>query len=211
MRLAPSLCACGATAVLLAFATAPNAFAADQYRGYDASDQGRLDNGSLPRAIQDIEQSTGGRVLEARLLHEHGPGFLAVVSRGHELINVRYTEPTRHTTVLKVQETPRWMLDWQLRQDMRDIRRTTLSTADAVRKVERATQAPATDIELARPLSGTNAVLAYQVEVLKDGRPERSAIDANTGQLISDPESLFSPWTPERLARQDEKKHAEQR
>lgn len=68
------------------------------------------------------------------------------------------------------------------------------------RTVEQATHAPAVDVALAKPLTGFNRVLAYEVEVVPNGTPERVAIDGRTGQLLADPRSELTPWTPERLA-----------
>ena len=45
---------------------------------------------------------------------------------------------------------------------------------------------------------GDNAVLAYNVELIKDGKPKRVVIDAVTGLPIANPEPLLDPWTPEK-------------
>lgn len=207
MRLTrPSPALLPTAALLAALAAPPALFAQHDGGAYDARDYSNVSDTSLTNAIKAIEQSVGGRVLEVRLLHSHGPGFAAVVSKGQDLINVRYTEPSRQVDKLAVSETPQWMTDWMLREDAKDIRKATVAPADAVQKVQQAMGAPAVDIGLARPLSGGNSVLAYNVEVVKDGTPQRVAIDANTGQMIADPQSLLTPWTPEHLAQQDESK-----
>jgi uncharacterized membrane protein YkoI len=161
--------------------------------------------GSLSRALHAVEQSTGGHVLEVRLLHEHGPGFEAVVGKGKQIINVRVNSVSNEVTRIAVSETPQWMLDWRLKSEMQQIKQAKVSPAEAVRAVEKAEGAPAVDVGLARPTSGDNSVLAYNVEVVKDGTPQRVAIDANTGQIIADPETVLGPWTPERLAERDQK------
>jgi len=158
---------------------------------------------SLEHALHVIERSTGGRVLEIRLLHRHGPGFEAVVAKNHELINVRVHDVSDEVTRIAVTETPRWMLDWRLKADMASVREEKLSPAQAISRAEKDTGAPAVDVSIAKPLSGHDGVLAYDVEVVKDGMPERVAIDARTGQLIADPQAVLGPWTPERLAQQD--------
>jgi hypothetical protein len=40
-------------------------------------------------------------------------------------------------------------------------------------------------------------VLAYNIEIVKDGRPQRIVIDAETGQTIANPEPLLEAWKPE--------------
>jgi uncharacterized membrane protein YkoI len=182
-------------------------WAADQDTGsssYTNADYSGVTSDTLSRAVEAIEKDTGGRVLEIRLLHTNPIAYAAVIAKGQELANVSVTPINPHVVALSAQETPQWMLDWQLRADMHDIHKTTLSSADAIRAAERATGAPAIDAGLAKPLSADNAVLAYNIEVLKDGVPHRVAIDARTGQQIEDPEAVLSPWTPERLASEDE-------
>jgi uncharacterized membrane protein YkoI len=160
---------------------------------------------ALARAMHAAERSTGGRVLEVRLLHENSPGFLAVVAKGHEIINVRVDAVSNQVTKIGVTETPQWMLDWRLKAEMKDIKQAKVAPDEAVKAVEKATKSPAIDVALARPTSGDNSILAYNVEVVKEGMPQRVAIDANTGQIISDPDTVLGPWTPERLAERDQK------
>jgi len=50
-------------------------------------------------------------------------------------------------------------------------------------------------------LGGTNAVLAYFVETIKGSKRHQLAVDATTGAMIANPESLYEPHTPVQLAR----------
>jgi uncharacterized membrane protein YkoI len=159
---------------------------------------------TLARAVQAVEQATGGRVLEVRLLHQNGPGFQAVVIKNKQLTNVKVNSSNGNVTTIAATETPQWMLDWRLKSEAHEIGHAHVTPQQAVRSVEQAAGAPAIDVALARPLSGGNDVLAYNVEVVKDGMPQRVAIDANTGQIIADPQTVLGPWTPERLAEQDQ-------
>jgi len=165
---------------------------------------GQIKPRELSHALRVIEMSTGGHVLEIRLLHRKAPAFEAVVAMGRDLVNVRVRALDDQVTRISVNETPRWMLDWRLRAEMRDVQHAKLSAADAIRRVEDSTQAPAIDAAIARPTTPTNRILAYDVEVLKGGQPRRVAIDAQTGEIIADPSSLLGDWTPERLAQHDE-------
>jgi uncharacterized membrane protein YkoI len=71
----------------------------------------------------------------------------------------------------------------------------------AIRKAENREHATAVDAGIAKPLSGANAVLAYFVETLKGSTRKELAVDATTGNLIQNPDSLFEPRTPVELAR----------
>ena len=53
----------------------------------------------------------------------------------------------------------------------------------AIVKAEARDHAPAVDAGIAKPLSGTNAVLAYFVETIKGSKPQQSAIDATTVEV----------------------------
>ena len=158
---------------------------------------------SLTDAVQSIESATGGKVLEVRV-RRHGPGFAAVVTKGNQLANIKVHPVNGQVTKMSVDEVPQWMHDWKLRADAQDIHKARVSVSDAIRTAEQAQQAPAVDAGLAKPLSPSNDVLAYNIEVLKDGEPRRVAVDAKTGELIANPDEVLTPWTPERLAEKDE-------
>jgi hypothetical protein len=68
-------------------------------------------------------------------------------------------------------------------------------------KAEARDNAPAIDAGIAKPLSGTNAVLAYFVETMKGSTRHESAVDATTGAFIANPDELYEAHTPVDLAR----------
>jgi len=160
--------------------------------------------GALAHALHVIEASTGGKVLEIRLLRENEVGFAAVVAMGPELVHVRVSALNDNVTRVSVSDTPQWMLDARLKAEMHDIAETRIGPEEAIRSAEQSAQGAAVDAAIARPITPRNQLLAYNVEVLRDGRAERVAVDARTGELISNPDAVLEPWTPDRLASQTE-------
>lgn len=164
--------------------------AADPYDG--------LARASLSDAVARIEGATAGRVLEIRWLHGPGHGFEAVLAKQDGVEYIRLN-PLRDTLVtLRAEEIPQWMLPWKVRQDLRNIAYATVPLATAIHTAEDATRSIAVDAGLAKPLSGENSVLAYQIEVLRGGKPDRVAVDAVTGERIDDPDEVLDTWTPEK-------------
>jgi hypothetical protein len=156
-------------------------------------------NTSLTDAIAVVEHATNGKILEIRFLHGPGKGYEAVVAKKDAIINVRENPLTSDVTVIEAEAVPVWMADWKLRQDVKSIEKAKVPLADGVRTAENSARAPAIDAGIAKPLSADNAVLAYNVEVDKNGKPVRVVVDATTGQIIADPEPLLVSWTPEEL------------
>jgi uncharacterized membrane protein YkoI len=165
---------------------------------------GEVKPGTLAHALHVIEASTGGKVLEIRLLRENEAGFAAVVVMGPELVHVRVSALNDNVTRISVSDTPQWMLDARLKAEMHDMAEMRIGPEEAIRKAEQSAQGAAVDAAIARPITPRNQVLAYNVEVLRDGRAERVAVDARTGELISNPDAVLEPWTPRRLASQAE-------
>jgi hypothetical protein len=157
-----------------------------------------VDKQTLPLAIAAAEAFSGGRVLEIRFGVHHGvPGFDAVVAKAGAFGHVRIDLPSNRATTIAETEIPSWMADWLLKADARSLAKAKLRLSDAVRVAEKMANAPAVDAGVAKPLTGDNAVLAYDVEVIRGGRPQRVVIDAITGQKIADPQPLLQGWTPE--------------
>ncbi|MDB5418001.1 MAG: hypothetical protein JWP50_1420 [Phenylobacterium sp.] len=166
----------------------------------DASPWKLVNRQSLPLAIAAVEAFGGGRVLEIRFGVPHGvPGFDAVVAKAGAFGRVRIDLPSNRATVIADTEVPAWMASWVLKADASSLSKAKLRLADAVLMAEKMTGAPAVDAGIAKPLSGGNAVLAYDVEVIRGGRPERVVIDAVTSQRIADPQPLLEGWTPEQV------------
>lgn len=157
-----------------------------------------VDKQTLPLAIAAAEAFSGGRVLEIRFGVHHGvPGFDAVVAKAGAFGHVRIDLPANRATAIAETQIPAWMADWLLKADARSLAKAKLRLSDAVLVAEKMADAPAVDAGVAKPLTGGNAVLAYDVEAIRGGRPERVVIDAITGQKIADPQPLLQGWTPE--------------
>jgi hypothetical protein len=153
---------------------------------------------TLPAAIRAAETFSGGQVLEIRFRGRHGvQGFDAVVAKSGSFSRVQVDLPSNRVGVIAETEIPAWMANYTLKADVRSLQKTKLRLADAVRTAEQITNSPAVDAAIARPLSGGGPVVAYDVEVIRDNRPERVVIDANTGRRIADPQPLLQNWTPE--------------
>ena len=164
---------------------------------------------TLPRAIAAAETFSGGRVLEIRFgAHNGVPAFDAVIAKGQAFSHLRIAIPSNVTTVIAETDLPAWMADWVLKADARSLEKAKLHLVDGVLKAEDIAAAPAVDAGIAAPLTGSNAVLAYNVQVIKDNRPERVVIDAVTGLKIADPQPLLNTWTPEEALYQSLKKAA---
>jgi hypothetical protein len=188
-----------AAAVALSAAGYPTLVHAQPTAGAMAANPwGPVTRQTLPMAIRAAEMFSSGRVLEIRFHGRHGPPrFDAVVANNGSFSRVQIDVPSNRVTVIAQTEMPAWMADWTLKADARSLRRAKLRLVDAVRTAQRIAGSPAVDAAVARPLSGDNQVLAYDVEVIRGNRPERVVIDAMTGRRIADPQPLLQGWTPE--------------
>jgi uncharacterized membrane protein YkoI len=157
---------------------------------------------SLPKAVDALEAATGGKVLEIRLVDEAGhERFESVVATPGEVLYMAVNPVTEDVTKVAIKQLPAWALNWKLTVYVKSIEKANVSLSKAGAQAEDLAGAPAIGAGLAKPLSGTNQVLAYYVELLKHGKRERIAVDATTGAKIANPEVLYEPWTPVRLVR----------
>ena len=159
--------------------------------------------GELTKAVGALEDSTGGKALEIRFVdevrHDH---FESVVAKPDEVIYVAVNPVNEDVTKIAIKELPAWMLNWKLTQYVRSIEKANVPLTKAVADAESLAQAPAIGAGLAEPLTGTNQVLAYNIELLlADGNRKRVAIDATSGARIANPEEFYEPWTPVKLLR----------
>jgi uncharacterized membrane protein YkoI len=158
--------------------------------------------GALAHAAAALEQSTGGRVLEVRLANAAGvPAFEAATAQHDAVVYMRIASPSDNVTEIKLRELPPWLLNYHMDAYVRSISKTQVPLDEAIVKAEARDSAPAVDAGIAKPLSGTNAVLAYFVETIKGSTRHEFAIDATTGAFIENPEELYEPHTPVDLAR----------
>ncbi len=191
----------------IAAATARAAEASDSAassRGGSAADWGNPTDQSLTDAVSAIEKTTGGRILEIRFRPAHRagsalPGFDAVVAKPAGLIDIRVDSPVRAVTELSADSIPDWMLNWNLRADQKSVTKETVPLVELIKRAESTGGGPAVYASLAQPLSGDNAVLAFDIAVLRDGSLQRMVIDAQSGEVIADPNGLVSPWSPQKL------------
>ena len=157
---------------------------------------------SLSHAVQVLERKTGGKVLEVRLSDEPGDtSFDAVIDQGDNLLYMHVAAVSDAVTSIEIKQLPEWMVNRKLTAYMKSIRQAQVPLARAITIGERMANKPAIGAGLAAPLSGSNAVLAYNVEVMKAGKRERIAIDAITGAPIANPDEIYVEWTPVNLVR----------
>jgi len=127
--------------------------------------------GALAQAAAALEQSTGGRVLEVRLANAGGaPAFEAAIAQHDAVVYMRIESPGDNATEIKVRELPPWLLNYHMDAYVRSISKAQIPLDEAIVKAEARDSAPAIDAGIAKPLSGTNAVLAYFVETMKGPR-----------------------------------------
>jgi uncharacterized membrane protein YkoI len=157
---------------------------------------------SLAKAVAALEAATGGKVLEIRFVDEVGhERFESVVAKSDEVIYMAIDPVTEDVTKIDIKELPAWMLNWKLTAYVKSIEKATVPLAKAITEAEAMAGAPAIGAGLAKPLTGANQVLAYNVELLAHGKRERVAIDATTGAKVANPEELYVSWTPVKLVR----------
>jgi hypothetical protein len=157
---------------------------------------------ALPKAVSALEDSTGGKVLEIRFVDEKGrERFESVVAQPNEVIYLAVNPVTDDVTKIAVKELPTWMLNWKLTAYVRSIEQATVPLTKAVMEAEAQARAPAIGAGLAKPLTGANQVLAYNIELLTGGKRSRIAVDATNGARIANPDELYEPWTPVKLLR----------
>jgi uncharacterized membrane protein YkoI len=158
--------------------------------------------GALAHATMTIETAASGKVLEIRLMDETGdPKFEAAVAKGDGIVYVRIASVSDEVTEIKVSDLPAWLLNYHLEAYMRSIAQAQVPLVEAIRRAEERANAPAIGAGLAKPLSGTNAVLAYYVETISGTKRQQFAVDAKNGSFIANPEELYEPHTPVKLAR----------
>ncbi|MEA3176524.1 MAG: hypothetical protein QOI59_47 [Gammaproteobacteria bacterium] len=158
--------------------------------------------GALAHAAKALEQDTNGKILEIRLTDEAGaPAFEAAIAKDDALVYMRIESLSDNVTEIKVRDLPPWLLNYHLEAYMRSIVKAVVPLEQAIVKAEARAHAPAIDAGVAKPLSGTNAVLAYFVETTKGKSRGQFAVDAMTGAFIANPDELYEPHTPVDLAR----------
>jgi uncharacterized membrane protein YkoI len=141
---------------------------------------------SLSKAVDALQAATGGKVLEIRFVDEKGhERFESVVAKPDQVIYMAVDPVTENVTKIAIKELPAWMLNWKLTAYVKSIEKATVPLAKAITEAEAMTVAPAIGGGIAKPLTGANQVLVYNVELLAHGKRERVAIDATTGAKVA--------------------------
>jgi uncharacterized membrane protein YkoI len=149
-------------------------------------------NDSLTGAIDAVQQSTGGKVVEIRFAQQNGkPGYHTVVAQNGQVQFGRIEPPSKNVTELTTR--PDWMLKWGQKTDVQLATKAKVSLSQAVHTAESQIGAPALAAGMARSASDPNSdVHAYNVLLDNNGSIERVAVDSATGEMISDPGQLGS-------------------
>ena len=151
------------------------------------------DQNSLVNVIRELEQNTGGRVLEVRFTDTSGsPGFHAAVAKGDRVEFVHMDQQSRDVATLSEAALPVWMLQWRDRESVHLGENAKVSLAQAINTAEGSQKgAPAVAAGLARSATtpGTG-VHAYNVLLDISGKIRRVSVDNATGEVIEDPRAL---------------------
>jgi uncharacterized membrane protein YkoI len=151
------------------------------------------DQNTLVNAIQAIEQTTGGRVVDIRFSNANGmPAYHAVVLKGTQVQFFKFDSPSKHIVELDASAKPVWMLSWQAKADVHFAKTATVTLSSAIRTAEQKKNgAPAAAAGIARSASNPDSdVHAYTVLVDEGGRVRSVSIDASNGEVIEDPSAL---------------------
>jgi uncharacterized membrane protein YkoI len=150
------------------------------------------DQNTLINAIQAIEQTTGGRVLDIRFSNANGvPAYHAVVLKGTQVQFFKFESPSKHIVELDASATPVWMLPWRAKADVHFAKTAAVSLTSAIRTAQQKRNAPAAAAGIARSASNPDSdVHAYTVLVDDGGRVRSVSIDSSNGEVIEDPSAL---------------------
>jgi uncharacterized membrane protein YkoI len=145
---------------------------------------------SLAGAIADVEAKTGGKVINIRFKDVDGtPSYQAVVVTPNDVGLAQVNARSGHVSGLDRKISDR-SLKWEQRNDLKSFAEANTPLSKAIAKAERLAGGPAVNAGLAKSLTPNNDVLAYNIEVLKLGQVQRIAVDATTGEVIADPDTL---------------------
>ena len=147
----------------------------------------------LSDMVTKIESLNGGRVAAITFDNVAGaPGYTAIVLNGSDVRFWRLDNPTSDVVELIGASIPSWMLNWKAQRRANAVKVAKVSLADAIRTAEASKKgAPAVVAGIARSAANpTSDVQAYMIGILKDGRLERVAGNAQSGRRIEKPEAL---------------------
>jgi hypothetical protein len=149
------------------------------------------DAATLTRVIQQIEATSGGRVVDIHYITRGGaPGFRTVVAKdgGVTFVTASLDGQTEDMSSAPV---PDRMLKWKARSDVGHALQATVPLAAAIRTAEEEGEGPAVAAGIASSASNPTAdVQAYNVLINHDGYVHRIAVDIRSGQVIQNPRAL---------------------
>jgi len=185
---APTLCAAGVSG------HAVSAHAVSQ-RPYTKADLSSWTGspGTLPSLIQQIESTTGGRVVEIRYTDRDGkPGFRAAVAKNGGVTFLRISSENADSVEPGAASVPDRKLKWKARADVGQALRATVPLSEAIRTAEYESYgAPAVAAGIASSASNPSSdVQAYNILIRRGGATHRVAVDDRTGRVIANPEAL---------------------
>ncbi len=163
--------------------------------GYTRADLATFkgDDKALIHAIKNVEQTTGGRVVEIRYSGSKNlPGYHAVLAKHGQVEFMRVQQDSGAIVEIDVASTPDWMLGWRSRADVKWDKRAEVTLPTAIRTAEKSmNDAPAVAAGIARSASNpTSDVHAYNVILNVDGVARRVSVDSQSGEIIEDPQAL---------------------
>jgi uncharacterized membrane protein YkoI len=146
---------------------------------------------SLPTAISTIEAETGGKVMDIRFVDAGGaPVYEAVVVTSGTVGLARLDAQTGALSGFDHDQVSDQSYDREHQRDLTTFAKATTPLSAAIETAEQITGTSAVNAGLAAPLTPDNDVLAYNIEVVKDGRVEQIAVDATTDEVIANPSAL---------------------
>jgi uncharacterized membrane protein YkoI len=150
------------------------------------------DQNTLVNAIQTIEQSTGGKVLDIRFSNAKGvPSYHAVVLKTGQIHFFQLADLSKKVIELDATSTPVWMLNWRGKADVHYAKAATVSLSTAIRTAQQFRGAPAAAAGLARSVGNPDSdVQAYTVLLDDHGSVRSVSVDMSTGEVIADPSAL---------------------
>jgi uncharacterized membrane protein YkoI len=153
----------------------------------------RGDQNTLVNAIQAIEQSTGGKVLDIRFSNAKGvPAYHAVVLKAAQIHFFQLAELSKNVIELDATSTPVWMLNWRGKADIHYAKAAKISLSNAIMTAQQSHNgSPAAAAGLARSVGNADSeVQAYTVLLDDRGHVRSVSVDMSTGEVIADPSAL---------------------
>jgi uncharacterized membrane protein YkoI len=183
-----------AGAALLAAASTAPAQAVGQSRSYTGDIAAfRGNDTTLIKAIQAVHSVNGARVVDIRYGRQDSiPGYRIVLQQNGRYTFMRIDERNGQVVAIDATNAPDWTLNWEKRTRLRMDRKAMVPLAQAIRTAEKANgDAPAVAAGIAKSASNSESdVYAYNVILDMNGQAKRVAVDARTGEIISDPGAL---------------------